>query len=129
MDNRVVARFIDGRSIKGTTTNFSPVRAKFHLAASAGKVVEVQLDQLKAVFFVKSLEGNKTYHEKKAIDGAKGFGRKVRCEFRDGEVLTGFTQSYDPAKLGFFVTPVDPQSNNERVFIVAASIKRVTFEP
>jgi len=128
MDNRVVARFIDGRSLKGTTANFSPVRPKFHLNVSAGKVVEVQLSQLKAVFFVKSLEGNKTYREKKVFDGAKGFGRKVRCEFRDGELLTGFTQSYDPSKLGFFISPVDPQSNNERIFVVTASTKRVSFE-
>ncbi|MFI5166958.1 MAG: DUF6982 domain-containing protein [Thermoanaerobaculales bacterium] len=129
MDNRVVARFIDGRPIKGTTANFSPIRGKFHLNTPAGKVIEVPLSQLKAVFFVKSLEGNKAYREKKAFDGAKGFGRKVRCEFRDGEVLTGFTQSYDPTKLGFFITPIDPQSNNERIFVVIASTKRVTFEP
>ena len=128
MDNRVVARFVDGRPMKGTTSNFSPVRAKFHLNTAGGKIVEIQLAQLKAVFFVKSLEGNKTYREKKAFDGAKGFGRKVRCEFRDGEVLTGFTQSYDPTKIGFFITPVDPASNNERIFVVAGSTKRVTFE-
>ncbi len=129
MDNRVVVRFTDGRSLKGTTANFSPVRPKFHVNVPGGKIVEVQLNQLKAVFFVRSLEGNKAYREKKAFDGAKGFGRKVRCEFRDGELLVGFTQSYDPSKLGFFVSPADPQSNNERIFVVVASIRQVTFEP
>jgi len=129
VDNRVVARMLDGHPIKGTTSNFSPTRPKFHVSTPAGKVLEIQLGQVKAIFFVKSLDGNKTYREKKDFNGTKGFGRKIRCEFRDGEVLTGFTPAYDPTKLGFFLTPVDPQSNNERIFVVTSATKRVTFEP
>lgn len=129
MNNKVVAHLRDGRLIKGTTANFSPMRDKFHVTMPDGKTVEVLLNQLKAVFFVKLLEGDRSYRETKGIDGARGIGRKVRCEFSDGEVLTGFAPSYDPAKAGLFITPADPRSNNERIFVVKSATKSISFVP
>ncbi len=128
MDNKIVVHFRDGRLLKGTTSNFSPVREKFHVAMLDGRSVEVFLDKVKAVFFVRRLEGNRSYNETKSFAGAHGFGKKVRCEFPDGEVLTGFAPAYDAARLGAFITPSDPKSNNERIFVVNGAIKRVSIE-
>ena len=129
MDNKVVAHLWDGRLIKGTTANFSPTREKFHITLPTGKISEVYLQDLKAVFFVKLLEGNRSYRETKTLGGARGVGRKARCVFSDGEVLTGFAAAYDPARVGFFLTPSDPKSNNERIFVVTAAIRNISFLP
>jgi hypothetical protein len=127
--NKEVAHFLDGRVIKGTTANFFPDRETFHIIKEDGSISEVRLAQLKAVFFVKDRDGDPGYAEKTGFDGSKGVGRKIRCEFPDGEVLTGYTPGYHQSRPAFFITPTDPQSNNERIFVVTASAKRITVLP
>jgi hypothetical protein len=127
MDNKVVAHFRDGRLMKGTTNNFSPMRDRFHLIGPDTKAVEVPLAQLKALFFVRNLAGDRTYRERKDFDPSRNLGRKIRCELFDGEVLTGYCQGYDAKRLGFFIVPADARSNNERVFIINAATKKVEF--
>lgn len=129
MENKVVAHFRDGRIVKGATMNFSPARDRFHLTTPDGKTAEVMLTQLKAVFFVRSFTGNRAYRERKSFGAGQILGRKIRCEFADGEVLTGATQTYDATRVGFFVVPADPNANNARVFVVNSATKQVTFEP
>lgn len=114
----MVARFADGRVLKGTTGNFAPLRDRFHLTDPAGASHEVFVKDLKALFFVKSFSGRPGYRERRQFGSEKVYGRKVRCVFPDGEVLVGYTQGYDANRAGFFVTPVDPEGNNERVFVV-----------
>ncbi|MBI4917120.1 MAG: hypothetical protein HY825_14860 [Acidobacteria bacterium] len=128
MDNKVVAHFRDGRVVKGATMNFSTTRDRFHLTTPDGKTAEVLLGALKAVYFVKSFAGNKAYHEKKGFGDGQVLGRKIRCEFADGEVVTGTTQTYDATRVGFFVVPADPNANNVRVFVLNAATTHVTFE-
>ncbi len=127
MDNKVVVHLRDGRLVKGTTANFSPTREMFHVTRVDGETVEIFLDTVKAVFFVRRLAGDRAYRERKTFDGALGVGRKARCEFADGEVLTGFVSAYVPTRAGLFLIPGDPNSNNERVFVVKAATKNISF--
>lgn len=125
--NLVVARFKDGRLLKGTTYDFGPNKDRFHVQASdAGgePSVLVMLADLKAVFFVKDLTGNKEYVEKKTFDVDEQ-EVKIRVLFEDGEELVGTTPGYRPHRKGFFLVPTDPASNNERVFVVADAVERV----
>lgn len=126
MESRVVARFRDGRMVKGTTTNFAPGKPSFHLAAVDRTVIEIKLTELKAVFFVRELNGNPGYREVKAFE-QRNYGQRIACRFGDGEVLLGTTQGYDPHRPGFFVIPADPKSNNERVYVVNAPDLRVNL--
>lgn len=127
MANRIVAHYRDGRLVKGTTNDFLPTRASFHLMPAAGGAAEtVLVGELKALFFVRDLVGNKDYEEKKTFEKAP-VGRKVQVTFSDGETLVGTTQGYQPDRDGFFMVPVDPHSNNERIFVVKASTKDVTL--
>ena len=61
IQNLVVARYMDGRIAKGTTYDFGPQKNTFHVISGKEddqKVSnEIFLSELKAVFFVKSLEG------------------------------------------------------------------------
>ena len=133
MQNRVVARYLDGRTLKGQTADFLPTRSSFHVipsgqAGASIQVVEVKIAELKAVFFVKALAGDAAYNEAKAFaPKVRAMGRKVQVEFADGEMIVGTTQGYQPDRPGFFVVPVDPKSNNDRCFVVMAAAKAVTF--
>ena len=128
LPNRIVARFADGRMLKGTTQDFAPGKDAFHVIGSEGgaQPVRVEVEELKAVFFVKSLVGNPAYAEVKEFGGPMA-GRKVQVTFNDGEVLVGSTQAHQPDRPGFFMVPADPRSNNERVYVVAGAVQTVSF--
>ena len=126
----VVARFTDGGMLKGTTRDFSPNKSDFHVYADGDlrtKAVKVSLDRLKAVFFVKSLEGNRDHVESSDGSAGQGKGRRIRVVFKDGEALIGFTVGYAPDRPGFFLVPCDLQSNNQRVFVVRSAVSKVEF--
>jgi hypothetical protein len=126
ISNKIVVRLKDGTLKKGTTIDFSPNKKSFRLNLGDGETVTLNIDKLKAIFFVKDLEGNKD-HEVTYTDIVPGGGRKVRIEFTDGEILIGYTQGYSPERPGFFVLPADTKCNNERIFVISPSIQRVTF--
>ncbi len=124
--NKVVARFKDDTTMKGTTSDFSPNKKEFHLTLTNGEIVPIDVETLKALFFVKDLEGNKDRKEE-YVDVVPGGGRKVRIEFTDGETVIGFSQGYSPNRQGFFVIPADRQSNNERFFVVTSATRKVSY--
>ena len=128
---KLVARYVDGRVAKGLSQDFFPNKDRFHISPAdqpSGETVEILLKQLKAVFFVRDLVGDSQYNERKEyLDGEKPSGRKIEVTFKDGEVLVGTTLGYDPNRLGFFLFPADPKSNNARVFAVTTSVKKVRF--
>jgi hypothetical protein len=83
---------------------------------------------LKAVFFVRDFIGRPEHRKSNEFDAAKPPpGRKITVTFKDGEVLVGTTQAYQPGKLGFFVIPADPDSNNERCYVITAAAVKVAF--
>lgn len=129
---KVVLRYLDGRVVKGSTLDFSPNKARFHLflggTESPGKVIEVGVHELKAVFFVRDFAGSPQREERKQFaEGERPPGRKVEVTFVDGETLTGHTVSYDPQRPGFILFPVDPQSNNLSVFVVFSGVRKMEF--
>ena len=128
---RIVARYIDGRTVKGLSFNLSPDKDRFHVYLAdepSGKTVEVWMKELKAIFFVRDFVGNSQYNERKDyVEGDRPSGRKIEVTFRDREVLVGTTFGYDPKRPGFFVFPPDPKSNNVRVFVVTTSVGKVRF--
>ena len=128
---KVVARYVNGKRVKGFSQDFFPNKDRFRVypaAKPSGEAVEVLVKELKAVFFVQDFAGNSLYHErKKYLEGEKPSGRKVEVTFMDGEVLVGTTLGYDPNRPGFFLFPADPKSNNIRVFAVSTSVKKVRY--
>lgn len=128
LPNRIVARFADGRMLKGTTQDFAPGKDAFHVIGSEGgaQPVRVDVELLKAVFFVKSLIGNPSYAEVKEFGGPTT-GRKIQVTFSDGEVLVGSTHANNPDHPGFFMVPADPRSNNEKVYVVTRAVQAVTL--
>ena len=126
---KVVVRFADGKLLKGTTADFFPNKPVFHLdQGPGGGVIEIQVSDLKAVFWVKDFAGNPAHNEaKEFLPGALISGRKAEVSFKDGETLIGTTLGYDPKRPGFFIAITDPKSNNIRLYAVAAAVKSVRF--
>jgi hypothetical protein len=54
-------------------------------------------------------------------------GKKIKVIFRDGEELVGTTQGYQTGRPGFFLFPADKQSNIDRVFVLVAATRSVSF--
>jgi hypothetical protein len=127
---RVVAHFKDGRIIKGYTHDFIPPLKNFTITSGerSDDISEIHTTELKALFFVKSFEGNKQYIAKNTFDDAYMIDRqglKVKVTFSDGEVMRGTTP--DPARIfkGFFIIPVDPKGNNDKVYVEADSTVQI----
>ncbi len=84
------------------------------------KVEEVLIQNVKAVFYVKTWEGDSghnhlNFHSRAPVSS----GIWVRLEFRDGELMEGIVYNslrylVDP---GFFLMPTDPECNNRMVYV------------
>jgi hypothetical protein len=130
--SKIVARYRDGRTLKGTTQNFFPNKPTFHVnrqgGTGPGNVVEVNLEDLKAIFFVRDFTGNANHVERKQLAaGERAQGRLMEVTCKDGEVIVGTTTGYDPKRPGFFLFPIDPSANNVRVFLVSSAVGIARF--
>jgi len=129
---KIVARYLNGRMIKGFTQDFAPNKPGFHIfpseAVNPMESKEILLRDLKAVFFVRDFAGRPDYDERKIYSSEeRPSGRIVEVTFNDGEVLVGSTLGYDPKRPGFFVFPADPNSNNARVFALSKAVRLVRY--
>jgi len=130
--NKIVAHYQNGQLFKGTANDFFPNKDIFHFvpmdAPPGSKPLELRTTSLKGLFFVKDYLGNPDYHEKKEFDPSKPVvGRKIKVLFKDGELMVGTTNGYQRDRPGFFVIPADPNSNNERCFVVASATTEVSL--
>lgn len=133
INNKVVARYIDGRVLKGVTRDFSPNRVSFHVeVAGTGEIVELRCRHLKALFFVRSLDGDSSRQDLRGfVEGPAetAQGRKIAVRFRDDEFICGYTLSWSPDRDGFFLFPSDVGSNNQRIYVVVANTDEVKAGP
>jgi len=126
IQNKVVVRFRDGRLLKGYTYDFNANRETFHVSSVHDEqdITEVAASDLKAVFFVKTFEGDKDHTDSKdfSLESLNSItGLKVKVTFSDGEVMYGGTHGYSPQRKGFFIFPADKTLNNDRIFVIKES--------
>ncbi len=139
---KVVIRYADGRIVKGHLGSFSEGDETVVIQEEGTDQEKTcVLSHLKAIFFVKSFEGNSGYNEGKSYGLRKTRGQKIYIKFSDGESVMGFLEGRLPWDKGFFLTqkrqgprgffilPVDEGSNNERIFVVADAIRDITVIP
>ncbi len=139
---KAVLRYHNGDMVKGYIKDFSPAKDEVTIKEQdSEKIRTIHIDELKAIFFVRFFIGAQNYHEKKVYGLSKPKGKRVFIKFKDGESLVGFLEGDVPWKHGFFLSktdenlkgffliPVDLESNNEKVFVIASSVKDVTIVP
>jgi tetratricopeptide (TPR) repeat protein len=131
MRQRLVVRFGDGRLVYGYCLALNPKDHGFHLEVveraegiTTGTTTPVRFTDLKAVFFVKSFDGNfdKTLRYREWSPE----GNQMVVEFKDGEVIRGSTlHRYEPTDARFYMVPDDPNSNNISILIEASALAGV----
>jgi hypothetical protein len=136
--NRVVVALLDGTRVKGFVYSFSAREPHFTLYPSEKRDDSyarfVEIAECKAIFFVRSHEGNREARDRSRKEEAKAEakpearvrGQKMRIVFRDGEELLASSEAYSPARQGFFAYPLDPKSNNQRIYVVNRNVGQVT---
>jgi hypothetical protein len=107
--------------VKGRMLDFFPNHPTFRVKTTAGDQIQVKMRELKAVFFVKDLDGN-TLHRRRgdfpAIRPPGAEEEKAAILFKDGEVLLGYLDLQPPNRQGFFLVPADVGGNNVRVYVL-----------
>ena len=129
---KVVIKYKDGKMLKGWVEEFKQQRESFILFPlfeySKEKNLVINFESLKAVFFVKDFIGKKDYQKVRTFNidiNITPTQRKITVNFLDNERLYGTCLTYGRYKKGFFVFPIDPKDNNERIFVVHSSTKNV----
>ncbi|UCH44438.1 MAG: hypothetical protein JSV11_09050 [Nitrospiraceae bacterium] len=124
--DKIVLRFKDKTLLKGHAKDFSPGKKIFHMRLLNGETVMVDVEKLKAVFFVKRFEGDKDYRYRYK-DALPWGGTRMKVKFSDGEVMIGYTQHHQIIDDGFFMTSADIKGNNTCVYIIKSSTHQVSY--
>ncbi|MFZ7121280.1 MAG: DUF6982 domain-containing protein [Eubacteriaceae bacterium] len=132
--HKIVIKYQDGTIIKGWLNNFNPNREIFFinpLKEYSDKLkLDIKLQDLKAIFFVKDFVGDKDYQKVRTFENYNDITptqRRIIVHLKGNEVLYGTSYSYNPTKVGFFVYPIDPMDNNIRIFVISSAVEKVEF--
>ena len=132
LKRKAVVKYQNGEIIKGWVEEFKPERESFILFPlieySEEERMEIKFSSLKAVFFVKDFIGNKDYKKVRTFNidiKVTPSQRKLIVNFKDGEHLYGTSHSYGRYKVGFFIYPIDPKDNSERIFVIRKAIEKI----
>ncbi|MEW6758631.1 MAG: hypothetical protein AB1347_10455 [Acidobacteriota bacterium] len=130
MPQNLVLRMRDGSMKKCKIyTHFSAAYSRFQVVTVDGRVENVPLNDVKAIFFVRDLEGNPGYKSQTEYsEESPKAGRPVRVSFPDGEVMRGRVLHMAEGRSGFFLFPADPLDNNLKVFVVRSPDVNVEVE-
>ena len=89
-----------------------------------------QIDQLKALFYVKDYVGNRDFVARQQFDDAQRAARKAIVSFKDGEEIWGILgEGADDDGMGFYFFPADTRDNNIRIFVIRSAMKEMRLVP
>ncbi|HUN88875.1 MAG TPA: hypothetical protein VMU28_08795 [Terriglobales bacterium] len=138
---KIVAHLRDGKLLKGYVELPLPIDASGAVASvpvslprqitvdtvEGRKRESIALCDLKALFFVKSFEGNRQYNEIKFFNSEPQIeGLWVHLTFADNEKTEGVVHNsllFLTAD-GFLMKPPDPHSNNQAVYVMKESLSQ-----
>ncbi len=123
----VVVRRFDRASLNGFVNPFSYLQpANIELLTPEGSLLLLPYDEVKSVCFVKDFEAEPEAR-RVFLTRPKLEGLWVRMMFRDSEVMDGILPNNLLAweVAGFTVTPPEPDSNNQRVFVPRSALKNI----
>jgi len=125
----VVLRYRDGHALRcELTKEFTPTDRLVEATTEDGDRVNVEIDDLKAIFFLKEQSRRDAeMHLGRSSDEGRG-GAVATVEFFDGEVMRGRMESYSVADSGFYLFPVSVDSNNRRIFVVARALRTLSID-
>jgi hypothetical protein len=134
---KVILRFVDGKMLKGFIKDLKLDGDHLFIEDETSHQLKVRTKELKAIFYVRRFEGDRSYQEKKTFSGTRPNSKRIFIKFKDGENMMGFIEGEIPWQRGFFlesmkekiftVIPVDEDSNNIKILIFTTSVKDVAM--
>jgi hypothetical protein len=125
---KVVVRKMDRDSVNGYVADAFVADGKVEVMNTAGKVVAIELGDIKGVYFVREFGDSESLGRKTFTSRPRVEGLWVRLRFRDNEVIEGMMPNdllQDGAE-GFSVIPPDPHSNTHRIFVPRSALAEMT---
>ncbi len=123
----LVARFMDGQILRGVCYALNANEPGFHLdlldtnGVPLGKAETIRFQDLKAVFVVKSLDGN--FDKAVRYKDWVAEGDDLVVEFKDGETIRGRTlKRYDADDARFYLVPAEESGNNISVLVESKAV-------
>lgn len=101
---------------------------KLELMNTAGKVVLIDLADIKGVYFVREFTDLETSTRKTFATRPRTEGLWVRLKFKDNDVLEGLMPN-DLTHLsseGFLINPPDSRGNLQRIFVPKGALAELT---
>lgn len=117
----------NGKIAKGHTTDFSQNKPFFHLTADGDPrcVEKIDLENLKAIFFVKDFKGDFLHIDSHGFLKAPVSGKHIVITFYDGEIFFGTSDGIHRDKIGFFIFSIDQEANTSRAFVINSFIDNI----
>ena len=126
---KVIVRKVGRDSVSGyvSPANFL-VDGKLELLNPAGKVVLINLDEIRNVDFVRDFGELTTLSRKTFSNRPRTEGLWVRLRFIDNDVLEGIMPN-DLTQIrpeGYLITPPDTRGNVQRIFVPRTSLEEIS---
>lgn len=122
---RLVIRYLDGKIIKRVARRYQLSGDRLFIENFlTNKPETFPVLNVKAVFFVKNLLGNRARVDKQGFV-QESHGENMFVEFNDGECMWGVCQQYSPNAIGFYIKPCDDEGNNMQVYVDRRATKYI----
>ena len=126
---KVIVRKIDRDSLSGYVAGNNFVHdGKLELLTQSGKVIYIDLREVKGVYFVRDFGDTEALGRKTFTTRPRSEGLWVRIEFADNDILEGLLPN-DLTQLtgdGYLIIPPDTRSNTQRIFVPRSALSSLT---
>ncbi|HET6936076.1 MAG TPA: hypothetical protein VFI72_14640 [Candidatus Angelobacter sp.] len=126
---KVIIRKMGRDAISGyvSPTEFI-VEGKLELLNQSGKVVQIGLNEVKSVDFVRDFSDPSGPSRKTFTTRPRTEGLWVRLRFSDNDVLEGMMPNdlVQVAREGYLITPPDTRGNIQRIFVPRSALEEMT---
>lgn len=125
---KVIVRKMDRDSINGHVGATFVVDGRLEMLNLAGNVVQIDLDDIKGVYFVREFGDSESLIRKTFTTRPRSEGLWVRLKFRDNEMLEGMMPNnlIQIGPEGFLIIPPDTRSNTQRIFVPRTALSELT---
>jgi hypothetical protein len=114
----------DRDTVHGYVAGVFLVAGKFEMLNTASKLVQIPLEDIKCVYFVREFASGDPLARKNFATRPRAEGLWLRLRFHEGDELEGLLPNnlLQFAPEGLLITPPDIRGNAQRVFIPRASL-------
>jgi len=126
---KVIIELLERKLLRGYVNPVQLSRAEsVDLLTPNGEHEEVDLEKVRAIYFVRDLQQNIEMERKSFLSRPKMDGLWVRLRFRDGESLEGVIANdlLGLQENGLQMTPPDFKSNTDRIFVPRSALTEFT---